>query len=743
MLTAVALLHPVDEAKAQGAADEATDSAGQGKVIIVTARRRDEALQDTPVSVTAVSTQQLELLVSPDLEQLKGTVPNLIIDPVASGPNGAAIAIRGVSFEDIEKSFDPAVGVIIDGVYFGSNTGQLTDLFDIESVEVLRGPQGTLFGRNTTGGVINVRRSTPTGKWGATIKGRVGNYGQRGASAVINAPIIEDVVALKIYDNFSDMSGWVKNLNKGVTGPHNKTNNFGVALLVTPTDNLSLKLTYDRYDLDSPNNDVVAPTSRTDYDLACRLNPVTGQTLTGIPLDQCNRTNDDLYTTFQDEDTFMHYGQNTYIAELEWEVAPDMTLTSITSRMDTTEHGRTDFEASSVTFFSSERSQAYRQWTQEIRLAGKFSIVDYVVGGYYFKNGYNSRNLTNFGAFFQALGRPPQAVLIPDYDSESIAVFADVDFQLTDKLRVSVGGRYTEDEKSITSIVPGFFVGSGAFKGSKFTPKIIVDYDLTQDIMAYASYSEGYRSGGINGRGATVFSISTTYDPETVEAYELGFKATLFDRRLTFSGAAFHMKYKDKQESVMRLVPAGQGANPQETVTANAASATIKGLEFEMGLQATDALQINATLGILDAKYDSFVALDAFGVEIDRSTLDLRRTPDMTGRVGANYTIEFPDGKVTFIGEYIYIDDYHTVINPDPDNPLVNDARGRIDQQNNVNLSATFTKYIEDTEVSLRLYMRNALDDRGLGSATIVPRLFSDGVARPPRLIGAEAVIKF
>ncbi len=748
MLAMASMLLSAEAASAQeapadmaGAAEEEVD----GGSIIVTARRRDEAIQDVPLSVTAVPPAQLERMVSPDLEQLKGTVPNLIIDPVASGPNGAAIAIRGISFEDIEKSFDPAVGLVIDGVYFGSNTGQLADLFDIESIEVLRGPQGTLFGRNTTGGVINLRRTTPTGEWGAEIKGKIGNYGQRGASAVINAPVIEDLIALKVYNNFTEVGGWVRNETKGVSAPNVQTNNFGVALLITPSDTVSLKLTYDRYDLDSPNNDVVAPTSLTSYDLVCRINPATGLTLSGVPLSQCNRnTGDDLYTTYQDEDTFMEYGQNTYIAELEWEISPDLTLTSVTSRMDTKEHSRTDFEASSITFFSSDRTQAYRQWSQEVRLAGQLGdMIDFVVGGFYFSNGYDSRNLTNFGPFFQAIGRQPQAVLEPDYDSNSLAFFADVDFQLTDDLRVSVGGRYTEDEKTITSVIPGFFVGSGAFEGSKFTPKVTVDYNVNADLMVYASYSEGYRSGGVNGRGASLFSIMSTYEPETVKAYEVGFKSSWFDNSVTFNASAFYSDYLDKQESVMRLTAPGTSANAQETVTANAASAELKGLELELAVRPSNGFELSGAVGLLDAKYDSFITLDAFGNPVDRSSLNLRRTPKITAQMGANYSWEIPDGEVILAAEYIYIDEYDVVINPDPNDPTINDLRGLIDSQNNVNASITYTKYIRDAEVSFRLFMRNILDDRGLGSATIVPRLFADGVARPPRTYGVETVLRF
>jgi iron complex outermembrane receptor protein len=204
--------------------------------IIVTARQRSESLQQTPVSVTAISPARLESANADTISDISGEVPNLLIQRQPSGPSAAAISIRGIAFADIEKSFDPAVGVTVDGVYIGTNTGQLLDSFDIASLEVLRGPQGELFGRNTTGGVINVRRTAPTGEVGGKFQVSFGDYGTRRFQGVLNTPIIKDVLSLKLFEDHGHTDGYLYNATLGSHGPASTTDNFGAALLFKPSD---------------------------------------------------------------------------------------------------------------------------------------------------------------------------------------------------------------------------------------------------------------------------------------------------------------------------------------------------------------------------------------------------------------------------------------------------------------------------------------------------------------------------
>ena len=228
---------------AQNVAGDGAAASDDDNVIVVTGRLRgDESVQDVPLAVTVVSTEQLGAQGALNIEDVETLAPNVIIDPVGAGPGGGAISMRGVSFEDIEKSFEPTVGVVIDGVFLGTNTGQLTNAFDFEQVEVLRGPQGTLFGRNTIGGVINIRRSRPTKEFGLKAEVTLGNYGREEYNAVLNVGD-GDVFGLKLFGYDRTFDGYYDNVTLGVDAGSNSNTNIGGTLLFEPTPDLEILLT--------------------------------------------------------------------------------------------------------------------------------------------------------------------------------------------------------------------------------------------------------------------------------------------------------------------------------------------------------------------------------------------------------------------------------------------------------------------------------------------------------------------
>jgi iron complex outermembrane recepter protein len=197
------------------------------------------------VAVTAISPTELANAAAPDIRDLVGRTPNLVIDPVNAGPSAAAVSIRGISFEDIEKSFDPAVGVLIDGVYIGTNTGQLLDFFDFESIEVLRGPQGTLFGRNTTAGVISIQRTKPTGEFGVRAKATIGDYGRRELRTVVNLPKLGDALSLKGFWLHTEGDDYYDNVTLGEDHGGRRYDNYGLTARIEIGD-LEVVATYDR-----------------------------------------------------------------------------------------------------------------------------------------------------------------------------------------------------------------------------------------------------------------------------------------------------------------------------------------------------------------------------------------------------------------------------------------------------------------------------------------------------------------
>ncbi|QMW23722.1 TonB-dependent receptor [Sandaracinobacteroides saxicola] len=713
--------------------------------ILVTARRRVESIQDTPVAVSAISPATLANAAAPDIRDLVGRTPNLVIDAVNAGPSAAAIAIRGISFEDIEKSFDPAVGVLIDGVYLGTNTGQLLDFFDFQKIEVLRGPQGTLFGRNTTAGVINIERTKPTGVLGAKIQGTVGNYGRRDLRTVINLPKIGDALSLKGFWLHNESGDFYNNVTLGKDYGGRRYDNYGLTARLELGD-FDATVTYERV---NENTEIdQSATSRTGVDLICLQVPVPGVGLirpTGIPNAQCDRnTGDDLYTTFSNVPGFARNDGDNVTINANYKLG-SVTLTSVTGWRSSVETVRQDFDSTSINFFDTRREQTYRQFSQELRASGEVGeAINYVVGGYYFNSNYTLDQTTFFGPFLQAAaGLPAQGGNRVNHTGKSAALFADVVVKLAEGLNLTVGGRYTWDTKRISNDIfktgiPALIATPSA-KWKQFTPKASLDYKFSDDVLGYASYSRGYRAGGFNGRAQTLSSANTPYNPEKVDSYELGLKTEFLEDRVTLNIAGFYTKYKDKQEEVVRAAPPPAG---QETIVSNAASATIKGLEAEFRARATDELTLNGSLGLLDAKYDSFPTLIGAAI-VDVSGRKLRRTPDVSASFGFDYVLPVGPGDLMLAASYRYVSSYQTTIVGAFGNPQANDPRGLAGARNVVDASLGYRFDVGGTKIRMSVFGRNLTDDRGLNSTLPVAGLFTFSAARPPRTYGAELGVEF
>ncbi|MGL6044388.1 MAG: TonB-dependent receptor, partial [Sandaracinobacteroides sp.] len=388
------------------------------------------------------------------------------------------------------------------------------------------------------------------------------------------------------------------------------------------------------------------------------------------------------------------------------------------------------------------REQTYRQFTQELRFSGDITdTVDFVAGGFYFNSRYTLDQSTFLGP---ALGNVQGGNLVDHY-SKSTALFADVQWKLSDALRLSVGGRYTWDEKNFTNDLskldnPSVVAVVGE-NWSKFTPRASIDYTFgeTSNNLIYASFAQGYRAGGLNGRAQTLNAALTPYDPETVDSFELGFKTQFWDNRITFNVAGFLTKFKDKQEEVVVAAPPPIN---QETVVQNAAEATIKGIEAEFRARITDEFSLNGALGILDASYDSFDTL-VNGVVTDISGRDLRRTPDLTAAIGGDYVVKIGAGELGLSASFRHVSSLQTTIVGSPENPNRNDPRGLASARNLVDASASYTFDLGGAQLRAAIFGRNLTDDRGLSSTLPVAGLFTFSAARPPRTWGIELGIEF
>ena len=701
--------------------------------IVVTARQRSETLSTTPLSVAAIAPATLEAVNAITIQDVSGSVPNVIIAQVGAGPSAAAISIRGISFEDIEKSFDPAVGVVVDGVFIGTNTGQLLDFFDIASLEVLRGPQGTLFGRNTIGGVINIRRSRPTGVLGGKAEVTIGNYGLFEAKGILNIPLIPDVLALKLFEAHTYSDGYYRNVTLERREPMNKADNFGFVLQYTPDPAVDVLLTVEKQNL---RGHTVNASLNGGTDLVCRA----------VPARECNRNSGkDLYTTFTQFDNPTTYSSPAATFELNYDIGSGLKFTSISSWRKDDEVFYQDFDASSAKFYETIRDQYYRQVTQEFRLSGNVTDrLDFVGGLYYFNSVYRNHQTTFLGPLLG--NRTTQQ--FASQNSKSYAGYIDVNWEFLPRLRATIGGRYTKDEKSFTNTFPGAFSVAAKDSWKKFTPKASVDYRPTDDIMVYGSFSRGYRAGGFNGRGTSISTSTQSYDPETVDSYEVGLKTQLFDHRVAFNIAGFYSKYDNKQEGIIRRTPPGS-PNTNETVVANVASATIKGVEADITARPTRQLTLSASAGYLKSSYDSFITLNPLTLApIDLSGLDLLYNPSLTASASATYKLPTAFGDVSMSSTFRHISRYFTSITPDPSNPnpaapTLNHLASRTKPLNRLDASIGIEPEFAGLQTRVNFFMRNILDQRQISSTTIVPGLFKTPTAREPRTYGVEIGFSF
>ena len=723
-------------------APEAEESADVPE-IIVSARRRSETLQSTPVAITALPASQIEARGAVTIADLQGAAPNVLITRQTTGTQAANISIRGISFADVDPSFDPAVGVNVDGVYIGISSGQLLDFFDIDSIEILRGPQGTLFGRNTIGGVINVNRSRPTGKWGGKFELSLASYGTFGAKAVVNVPVVKDLLAMKVFGFHNDTDGYYRD---GYTGQHRgggHNENVGVSLLLTPSPNFDALLTLEKQYVDV--KPILSSISRTG-DIFC-LFALAGE---------CDRnTTTDLYTTFGGPG-FQKSTTPAATLEMNLDTGP-VKLTSITSYRKNTENLFLDSDAIAADLYAFALVQNYHQFSQELRASGNIGDkFDYVAGLYHFESGYNYlQHTTLFGV---ALPVPQDTT----GKSRSDAIFVDLNWKIFDRVRLSGGGRFTHDRKdninpTLVNPTDGSVGISAHHSWSKFTPKVALDWRPTDDLMLYTSWSRGYRSGGYNGRGQTYFSSTTPYNPETVDAYEVGLKSEFLDHKVALNLAAFYTDYKSIQQSSTVTLAGGVG---NETIVTNAGGARIKGFEADITARPVNNLTIRGAFGYTDAQFRDFIVNQlAFGAlrTFDFSKVDLIYAPKVTAAINADYEVPIGRNQMIFNVSYRYLSRYDQQIAADPATAIPatgtivvqnNDPRLRSDAQNmlDASVSLVFDMNGAGAKSRITVFARNLLDDRGPATAFDVaafPTLWSFATAREPRVFGVQLGLQF
>ncbi|MGX1586662.1 TonB-dependent receptor [Brevundimonas diminuta] len=702
--------------------------------IIVSARRRDEALKDVPVAVSAFSAEQLEQKGSADITELTRSAPSLTLQ-AARGSNSTLISfIRGVGQQDPLWGFEPGVGLYMDDVYIARPQAAVLDIFDIQRIEILRGPQGTLYGRNTIGGAIKyVTKRIDADEPQGQVRASYGSYNQRDLVASAELPFNDKfAVSAAVARYLRD--GYGTNLNTGNEHYNKDVTAARFSAEWTPTDNLFFRLAGDIVKDDSNarhGHRELAPSPADVYDTNAGAGDANRVESKGLSLTG------------------------------EWNVNEWLTLKSVTAQRDGLTRGNIDFDNLPAPILDIPARYDDDQFSQEFQAVFSGDRWSGVAGVYYL-------DATASGAFDTVLGLANLTTLTSgSVDTKSYAVFGDFSYDVTDALSVSVGARWTHDEKTGTVFrrqylgirSPGF--GNGAAvpiaaprtdytatkEFEKFTPRVSVSYKLTPDLTTYVSWGEGFKSGGFDMRGDAVLYPDTVkgYRPETVETWEIGLKGSLFDNRLNFATAIYDSSYEDQQ--ITTQYPAGATV---ASVVDNVGSSSIRGWEFEGRLRVTDNLTLNGMLSYTDAKFEQFMAYIPTGplnsscptqpgcvVDVSDQR-DFQNTPEWTGSIGATYTHWMENGSsLAFIPSASYRGDYQ----------LFETASPILDQEAFWMFDASLVWTSSNDRLTVGVHGKNLSDERYRVGGYVFPgALFGDsliGYYGAPRTVTATVGLKF
>jgi iron complex outermembrane receptor protein len=714
----------------------AQEEAGGLETIVVTARKREENLQDVASAVSALGPSELSRRFDVDLQGFANASPNVMIDDLQQGPGSpAAISIRGIGTTDVEKSFDPTVGVVLDGVFIGVNSGAMLKALDLEGMEILRGPQGTLFGRNSIAGVVNVTRRKPESVFGGELRLGYGNYSDVQADGYVNIPV-NDQLAFKLAGAKRERDGYFYNRTLGKETGKMDYRSVSPSVLWRPAEGVELYYRFDKSWQDQDAN-VVHNMAQPDQ-VFCFFHNQCAQSVK-------SPQSGDRYKVLQDvSGSGAYFDTDMHVLNARWDVSDDYRIEYVFGYFQTDEEVHQDWDGTPLTLYHTDRPAEYRQRSHELRLTrASDGPLTYTVGAYAWDSNYRIDLMSYIGFGDFLFGLPSGTVLnVPQsvvQDTESYAAFFEGDYRFNDQWTLTLGGRYTRDEKESGLIDP--LLPELAVKGSldnpfseswrEFTPKVSLRYRYSPDLMVYGLYTRGFRAGGFSGRPGTYNSAKTPYDPEKVDNFELGIKSEWFDRRLRLNASVYFMKYDDKQEELS--VPIDQGTG-QETLVMNASAAEITGLDLEILMSPFTGFTLAASLGLLDAKYKDFV--DPITGR-DLTYLDLRRAPELTATLTPMYEWSMFGGEMSAQASWHYVDETALTFfnSPQTNNSSQHLVDASINyQRNNTTVSIYGANLTEEDAFTVGFDVGASLDFAGM---------WTYAATRPPRTYGVRLVQKF
>jgi iron complex outermembrane receptor protein len=727
----VALCAPVisaliaGKALAQGATPPAssTDS-GQLEEVTVTAQFREQNLQQTPIAITAVTAGMLESRNQTDIAQVAGQAPNVTLQPNGAAFGSSMVAfIRGVGQTDFNLALEPGVGIYVDDVYYATLTGSLLDLLDLDRVEILRGPQGTLAGKNSIGGAIKLFSQKPTGTGGGYLEATAGTLNRVDARGAGDFKLSDNVFA-RISFATKHHDGYVRRVDYACTHPGSNLKGLNVgngcelgrdgsqafdagriALRWAASDTVDVNVAAD---LTNDQSGVQANTlikysgalGGATYTLGKDGTPVAfGPEFVpyGSYSQDPNHPNDPYlsYATYASNAGSFIFGADPYApvsvppinhfrgwgvsGSVSWALSDHLTLTSISAYRDYENQFAEQTDASPIGVQILLQKQEHHQFTQEVRLNGQLaSAVDYTVGAFYLdqNGGLNARVGLPWVGFDFIHG--------PDSTpAKTKAGFVNADWHATDALTVGGGVRYSDETKdyqyfrhnadgtevsvpppAYNGLVFGLNSSKAHFQGTRTDWRVHLDYQITPDIMPYVQTATGYKGGGVNPRPFTP-PQTRSFDPETLKAYEFGLKMNLLDRRMRLNTAVFFNQYDDIQ-----LTLAGCPESPC-ALPANIGSAHVKGAEVETEIRPTDNWELDASASYLDFQYTKIT--DTVNSHI---TLDMKTpyTPKSKWSVGTQY--EIPLGTFGTLTPRVDVTHQSSVFSAAINDPVWNEIDG-------------------------------------------------------------------
>lgn len=796
-------------AMAQTAPAEAEDT-GLGE-IIVTARRVEENLQDVPVAVTAFSATDLENQNVQRVQDLANFTPGLAIRPGQSTPSAVTITLRGQVQTDILATLDPSVGTYVDGVYWARAYGLNSDILDVSSVQVLKGPQGTLFGRNTTGGALLINTNDPDLKnTGGKLSVGYGRFNELAVTAVSNFVIVDDKISLRLAGQRFERDGYTTNTTAATTAlagnsvvkrsflgsqlgrklDNRDRWNFRGKLLIKPTERLSLLFSTEYFDLEeTPSRQIVFAAPAFNAGLASPTNPTpnstfsvsaTAGTFVGIVTGNAPAaaTAPGLATLNAQAAQLAANPRTAANNEISYALARTYTygftgtldtdwgeIKLIASKRTVSAAAGLDLEGSSFAVHFTEGQQKLRQKSIELQFTGKAfdNAVDFAAGGFAFKeSGFDQSISITVPALNPATSQFSGLI-----NNDSIGVYGQASWHLTDALTFTGGLRYSVDDKgletrnnnflrttglTVCSIIPlaPFNAGGNVvqptqcavrrrddFGGISYTAGL--DYKLNDDVLVYAKTAKGFRSGGQNLRAPNTAAF-LPFKPETAYSYEVGFKGQFFDDRVRFNAAAYLTDVKNIQRSTLiATAPIPPATVPgTATILGNAGKARFKGVEAELTAVVAEGLRISATGALVDPKYIRFADLSG-----DRSFERFTGVAKKQFSLAADYSTEIGSSKLKLHADYSWRGKVPTAeynFPANPSNKLIVDATtapslGLIGARAAVEFGGNY---------EVAAFARNIGNKRDFINILLVAPLgYNTGVRQEPTTYGISGTVKF